>query len=65
MDASKRFTSVGIREAAMAAARFLGYTHMKVQQLEVVESLVRGNDVFRVLPTGFGKSLCYACLTLD
>ena len=30
--------------------------------LEVVTSFLRGRDVFAVLPTGFGKSLCYACL---
>ena len=61
---SSRFASEDIREAAARAAQFLGYTQMKVQQLQVVESLVSGNDVFGVLPTGFGKSLCYACLLL-
>ena len=37
---------------------------MKPEQLKVVEMFVRGNDVFGVLPTGYGKSLCYACLSL-
>ena len=37
---------------------------MKPEQLKVVEMLVRGNDVFGVLSTGYGKSLCYACLPL-
>ena len=33
-------------------------------QLEVAASFIEGRDVFSVLPTGFGKSLCYACLPL-
>ena len=35
---------------------------MKEEQLEVVVAFLSGSDVFAVLPTGFGKSLCYACL---
>ena len=41
----------------------LGYaTGMKEEQLEVVVAFLSGSDVFAILPTGFGKSLCYACL---
>ena len=32
---------------------------LKVEQKEDVESLLRGKDVFGVLPTGFGKSLIF------
>ena len=32
------------------------------QKLEVIVGFVSGHDVFGVLPTGFGKSLFYACL---
>ena len=29
------------------------------EQVEVVESILRGNHTVGVFPTGFGKSLCY------
>ena len=35
---------------------------MKEEQYAVVIDLVAGKDVFAALPTGFGKSLCLACL---
>ena len=35
---------------------------MKDEQLEVVVAFLSGSDIFAILPTGFGKSLCYACL---
>ena len=35
---------------------------MKPEQLEVV--FIEGRGIFVVLPTGFGKGLCYACLPL-
>ena len=34
---------------------------MKPEQLQVVSGIVSGSDVFAVLPTCFGKSLCYVC----
>ena len=40
----------------------LGYSSMKPEQVEVAVALIEGRDVFAILPTGFGKSLCYACL---
>lgn len=40
----------------------LGYKQLKEEQVEVVEAYISGRDVFAVLPTGFGKSLCFACL---
>ena len=51
-----------IREAASFSAQQLGYTTLKDLQMEVLIAFVTWRDVFAVLPTGFGKSLCYACL---
>ena len=45
----------------MEAIQHLGYSTMKPDQLQVVSGIVSGRDVFAVLPTGFGKSLCCAC----
>ena len=44
------------------AAEELGYHTLKPEQLDMVFQFIKGRVVFAVLPTGFGKSLCYACL---
>ena len=51
-----------ILSAASRAARALHYCELREKQAEVLEKFVSGHDVFVVLPTGYGKSLCYACL---
>ena len=55
------------REAIMAnaankALQDLGYASHKPEQLQVVAGVLFGCDVFRVLPTGFRKTLCYTVL---
>ena len=40
----------------------LGYESIKPEQLTAVESLLKGDDVFISVPTGFGKSLVYQLL---
>lgn len=45
-------------------ARFLGYDCLKPEQRLVLKEILKSRDVFAVLPTGYGKSLCYACLPL-
>ena len=52
------------RQSILCAAEKLGYPMLKAEQLDVLLHFVEGRDVFAVLPTGFGKSLCYACLPL-
>ena len=45
------------------ATNKLGYDQIKPEQQTLVEKFVSGRDVFGILPTGLGKSLCLvACL---
>ncbi len=39
----------------------LGFSMVKPEQKQIVEGLLQ-QDVFVVLPTGFGKSACFQCL---
>ena len=50
--------------AVTAAVQHLGYSYMKPEQFQVVSGIISGKDVFAVLPTGFGKSLCFAGLPI-
>jgi len=40
----------------------LGYNRTKDLQREIIREVVAGRDVYAILPTGYGKSLCYGCL---
>jgi ATP-dependent DNA helicase RecQ len=42
-----------------ALRRFWGYDSFRPLQEKVVRSLIGGHDACAVMPTGFGKSLCY------
>ena len=44
------------------ASERLGYSSLKSQQKRAITSFLEGNDVFVSLPTGSGKSLCFALL---
>ena len=65
-EGSDSMTTIRSREeiltAALQSAQALGYNQLKEKQVEVVEKFLSGHDIFGVLPTGYGKSLCYACL---
>ena len=53
-----------IKRAIDKATNYLGYNEVKELQWKVIAEVVSGRDVFAVLPTGFGKSLCYGCLPI-
>ena len=44
------------------AASSVGYSTLKNEQIRAIEAFVGGKDVFISLPTGYGKSLCFALL---
>ena len=44
--------------------RKLGYTEVKHLQTKSIKEFVSGNDVFVSVPTGYRKTVCYACLPL-
>ncbi len=46
----------------LSVVQKMGYDCATDDQTKVVEAFVFGKDVFVSLPTGSGKSLCYACL---
>ena len=46
------------------SALALGYPTLKTEQLQIVLMFMTGKDVFGILPTGYGISLCFAILPL-
>ena len=45
-------------------AGFLGYNGLREHQKRIILELMKKRDVFGILPTGYGKSLCYTSMPL-
>ena len=39
--------------------KYWGFSELKEKQVNVINDLLLGNDVIGLLPTGYGKSMCY------
>lgn len=51
--------------AAEKVAGFLGYSDgLREHQKRIILELMKKRDVFGILPTGYGKSLCYTSMPL-
>ena len=42
-----------------ALQAYFGFTSFRPNQQEIIEAVLAGRDVFAIMPTGGGKSLCY------
>ena len=51
-----------VRVAILGSVQSMGYDSPTESQRSAVDMFVRGHDVFIALPTGSGKSLCFASL---
>ncbi len=54
-----RATPVAETDLTAALGRVFGFREFRPNQLEIVQAVLAGRDVFAVMPTGGGKSLCY------
>ena len=51
-----------IESAVIDAADILGFSMLKDEQKYCICEFVKGRDVFAILPTGFGKTVCFTVL---
>src|SRR3954470_6846876 len=42
-----------------ALKHFFGYDEFRLTQLQIIESVLDGEDTLAIMPTGAGKSICY------
>jgi len=50
---------LGTKEPKEALKKFFGFDDFKLNQEQIIKSILDGKDTFVIMPTGGGKSLCY------
>ena len=53
-----------ISRAVVEAGIRLGYSPLKDEQIQCIAKFMAGENVFVILPTGYGKTACFACLPI-
>ena len=53
-----------VESTVYKAINKLGFSSLKPQQMMAISAFIEQRDVFVVLPTGFGKTLCFTCLPI-
>src|SRR2546421_9216358 len=49
----------GVRDLLPLLKQYFGFTSLRPLQEEIIRDALAGKDVFALLPTGGGKSLCF------
>jgi ATP-dependent DNA helicase RecQ len=49
----------GQKNIHRALKHYFGYDQFRLNQQQIIESVLNGNDVLAIMPTGGGKSICY------
>ena len=58
----EKFPVEVVKAAVLYGVQALGYDEPTEEQMRILRAFLVGSDVFACLPTGSGKSLCYAAL---
>lgn len=60
----KRINSKAYKKAKKVLKKYFGHDNFKPHQYKIINSVVKVKDVLAVMPTGYGKSLCFQILPL-
>src|SRR5210317_1347157 len=50
---------ISAEDIRQSLSRYFGFENFKLNQEEVIRSILERKDTFVIMPTGGGKSLCY------